>query len=227
MATGLKQRGRADFASSPTSPLVGMSPQGAAEEDFDRLIDRDAPPEGIQHQIRAVTRWWAESKVYQWDRFFHPLLRRAARLGPAGLRGRRGGHPRGVREVRRPGRHRAPEPRRRDPVVLVRHGVPPGPRRLGGPPRGMGFMIHDYVYDLIFSTGGVGAVRAGEKFTDAWVTTARGGLKDLRRDPVAGRRHRPLGRVDPAGLPDADDHRGRAAAELEHAKLVAARHGYS
>jgi SAM-dependent methyltransferase len=231
MATGLKQRGRADFNFlADLARWSGMSLQGAAEEDFDRLIDRDALPEGIQHQIRAVTKVMeAESKVYQWDRFFTRFC--AEQQFRSALLAYEDGEPEILAEYEKYADqggtvHLNPDVETPSYWSDTEFHLAPGGWE--GHPR-MGFMIHDYVYDLIFSTGGVGAVRAGEKFTDARVTTAQGGLKDhydeiLSLGVGTGRSAVSIQQVYPDAKITGVE---LGQTELEHAKLVAARHGYS
>jgi SAM-dependent methyltransferase len=230
MPTGLKQRGRADFNFlADLARWSGTELQAASEEDFDRLVARDELPDGLQHQIRAVTKVMeADSKVYGWDRFYTRFT--AEQQYQAALNA----YEDGESEVRaeydeHDGRGGS---LRLDPAAAAPgywsdtefHLAPGG---WEGHER-MGFMIHDYVYDLIFATGGVGAVRPNEKFQDARTRTADAGLRDhydsiLELGIGTGRFALALQSVYPEAKVTGVD-LGRT--ELEHARLVAARHGH-
>lgn len=230
MATGLKQRGRADFNFlADVARWAGTTLQGAAEQDFNRLVDTDALPDGIQPQIRHVTEIMEkQSKVYGWDRFYTRLTAEQQ------FRAAQWAYDHGKDEVEAEYAANADKggtvhlnPDVEGPQYWAETPFHLAPGGWEGHER-MGFMIHDYVYDLIFATGGIGAVRAGEKFTDARVTVAEAGTKDhydsileigigTGRHAIALQQTYPDARITGVDL---------GATELEHAKLIAARNGY-
>lgn len=230
MAIGLTQRGRADFNFiADLARWAGSSLQAAAEEDFDRLVDREALPEALQSQIRTVTKQMeAESKVYGWDRFYTRFC--AEQQFRTALRAYADGQEAVEAEYAKyegKGGTLHLDPAVETPSYWSDNEFHLAPGGWEGHPR-MGFMIHDYVYDLIFSTGGVGAVRAGEKFFDARVTVAEAGTKEHYDDILSlgigtGRSALSVQQVYPEARITGVE-LGRT--ELEHAQLVAARHGH-
>jgi len=96
-----------------------------------------------------------------------------------------------------------------------------------GHPR-MGFMIHDYIYDLLFATGGIGAVKPGQSFADQRFVTAQQGRKGSYHDILelgvgTGRYALELQRAWPGAAIHGVD---LGVSELRHARLIAARNGY-
>ncbi|GAB3273640.1 class I SAM-dependent methyltransferase [Kineosporia babensis] len=231
MATGLKQRGRADFNFlADVARWSGLELQAAAEKDFDGLVEGKDLPGEVHERIRTATKLLENgSAAYGWDRFYTRLV--AERQFEAA----QFAYDDGVEAITAEYDATAAEGGTvtLDSTVKVPaywsetdfHLAPGG---WEGHDR-MGFMIHDYVYDLIFATGGVGAVRPNEKFTDARTQTAEAGLRD-RYDSIlelgigTGRYAISLQNVYPDARITGVD-LGRT--ELEHAKLVAARHGFA
>jgi SAM-dependent methyltransferase len=230
MATGLKQRGRADFNFlADVARWSGTELQAAAEKDFDRLVSQTELPDGIQHQIRSATKVMeAGSKVYGWDRFYTRFT--AEQQYQAALNAYEDGAAEVSAEyeaARGKGGRLVLDPNVEGPDYWSETEFHLAPGGWEGHER-MGFMIHDYVYDLIFATGGVGAVRPNEKFQDARTTVAAAGRREHYDDILelgigTGRFALSLQSVYPDARITGVD-LGRT--ELEHAQLVAARHGY-
>jgi len=231
MATGLKQRGRADFNFlADVAKWSGLELQAAAEKDFDRLSADAELPETIQQQIRFATHLLEEkSQAYGWDRFFTRLV--AEHQFEAARNAYEDGEDAVTAEYDSTadlGGTITLDPAVKAPDYWSQTDFHLAPGGWEGHDR-MGFMIHDYVYDLIFSTGGVGAVRPNEKFTDARTQTAQAGLKDhydniLELGIGTGRYAISLQNVYPDARITGVE-LGRT--ELEHAKLVAARNGFA
>jgi SAM-dependent methyltransferase len=230
MATGLKQRGRADFNFlADLAKWSGLELQAAAEKDFDALSAGQALPEQIHEQINYATKLLEEnSQAYGWDRFYTRLVaehqfeaaRYAYEDGEEAITAEYDASAEKGGTITLNAAAKAPAYWSETDFHLAPGGWEGHDR--------MGFMIHDYVYDLIFATGGVGAVRPNEKFTDARIQTAEAGLRDhydniLELGIGTGRYAVSLQTVYPDAKITGVD---LGQTELEHAKLVAARQGF-
>lgn len=230
MKTGLKQRGRADFALfADIARWSGSELQRRSAEDLKR-IRRTVDPQPItQRDIREATHQLEGSANYTWDRFY------TRAIAEQQFRSAMWAYEDGRDEVEAEYAAHADaggtihaDPTVRGPSYWSDTEFHLAPGGWLGHSR-MGFMIHDYVYDLVFATGGIGAVEAGQSFFDARVKVAEAGDKDhydtildlgsgTGRYTVALQQTYPRARITGVdlGLP-----------ELEHAKLIAARNGYS
>ncbi|GLY29655.1 class I SAM-dependent methyltransferase [Kineosporia sp. NBRC 101731] len=231
MATGLKQRGRADFNFlADLARWSGLELQAAAEKDFGDLCPGQSLPGEVHEQIRHATRLLEEgSRAYGWDRFYTRLV--AEHQFEAARYAYEDGKEAVTTEYAdnaQQGGTIIVDASLQTPDYWSQTDFHLAPGGWEGHER-MGFMIHDYVYDLIFSTGGIGAVRPDQKFTDARVQTAQAGLRDhydtiLELGVGTGRYAVSLQTVYPGARITGVD-LGRT--ELEHAQLVAARHGFA
>lgn len=230
MATGLKQRGRADFNFlADVAKWSGLELQAAAEKDFEALrADQELPPTRHEQIVMATRLLENGSAAYGWDRFFTRFV--AEHQFEAARYAYEDGEPAITAEYAAGAQQGGTITLDADvkaPAYWSQTDFHLAPGGWEGHDR-MGFMIHDYVYDLIFSTGGVGAVRPNEKFTDARTRTAQAGLKDHYDDILelgigTGRYAVSLQNVYPKARITGVE-LGRT--ELEHAKLVAARNGF-
>lgn len=229
MATGLKQRGRANFNFlADLAAWSGKELQAKAANDLDALLDGVELPGGEQQRIRTAAVLLEKSQNYTWDRFYTRFS------GERQFLAAREAYDEGSDLVEA---EYAANADKGGTLVLDPTVVPPkywsetefhlAPGGWEGHDR-MGFMIHDYVYDLLFATGGIGAVKPGESFADQRYTAAQQGRAEhydrilemgigTGRYAVAIQRAYPDAKISGVDL-------GRT--ELEHAKLIAARNGF-
>ncbi len=228
MKTGLKQRGRASFNFlADVARWSGSELQAAASADLDELLGDEELPAGDQPRIRRGYQLLEQSRAFSFDRFYTRMAGEHQYV--AALEAFEDGET----EIEAEYQARAGQggTLTLDPDVTFPgywsgtefHLAPGG---WDGHPR-MGFMIHDYIYDLLFATGGIGAVKPGESFADQRYVTAQEGRQDSYHDILelgvgTGRYALALQRA----WPDAKIHGvDLGVSELEHARLIAARNG--
>lgn len=228
MKTGLKQRGRANFnLLADLAAWSGRELQASAERTLnERLADR-ALPEGDRERLRLGYELLEGSKSFAWDRFYTRLI--AERQYVAAMEA----YEDGEAEIRAEYEANAdkggvlelnPDVEIPDYWTTEFHLTPGG----WDGHEHMGFMIHDYVYDLLFATGGIGAIKPGDHFSDLRYITAVEGDRDhydniLEFGIGTGRYALALQRAYPKAKIHGVD---LGESLLRHAKLVAARHGY-
>jgi len=229
MKTGLRQRGRANFNFlADMAAWSGRELQAAAGKDLDRLSEGVTFGAGIQARIREAAALLEQSQNYTWDRFYTRFS------GEQQFVAAREAYDDGHVDVEAEYEANADKGGTMvlDPDVVAPkywsdtefHLAPGG---WEGHER-MGFMIHDYVYDLLFATGGIGAVKPGESFADQRYTVAKEGRLGqydsiLEFGIGTGRYAAALQRAWPEAKISGVE-LGRT--ELEHAKLIAARNGW-
>jgi SAM-dependent methyltransferase len=229
MKTGLKQRGRANFNFlADLAAWSGKELQAAASADLDQLLGDEVLPEGEQAKLRRGYELLEQSRNFSWDRFYTRMAGEHQYI--AALEA----YEDGIAEVEAEYTEHAEQG---GTLVLDSELDPPSywadtefhlaPGGWDGHER-MGFMIHDYIYDLIFATGGVGAVKPGQSFADQRYVTAKEGRKSAYHDILelgvgTGRYAAALQRAWPEAKIHGVDY---GKSELLHARLVAARAGY-
>ena len=229
MATGLKQRGRANFNFlADLAAWSGKELQAKAANDLDALLDGVELPGGEQQRIRTAAVLLEKSQNYTWDRFYTRFsgeqqfvaAREAYDDGSLAVEAE-------YEENANKGGTLVLDPTVEAPKYWSDTEFHLAPGGWEGHER-MGFMIHDYVYDLLFATGGIGAVKPGESFADQRLLVAQEGRLDsydsiLELGIGTGRYASALQRAWPDAKISGVD-LGRT--ELEHAKLIAARNGW-
>ncbi|MTD15780.1 methyltransferase domain-containing protein [Nakamurella sp. YIM 132087] len=229
MKTGLTQRGRAHFAFlAEMAGWSGRELQKAAAADLATALESVELPENTQAKLKKGYELLEPSAAFAWDRFYTRVSGEHQYV--AALEA----YEDGVTAIEA---EYADQADAGGTLVLDESVAAPkywtdtefhlAPGGWEGHPR-MGFMIHDYIYDLLFATGGVGAVKPGESFADQRYVTAKEGRKDSYRNILelgvgTGRMASALQRA----WPDAQIHGvDLGESELRHAKLIAARNGW-
>lgn len=229
MKTGLKQRGRASFNFlADMAAWSGRELQAAASADLDELLGDNELPEGDQPKLRRGYQLLEQSRNFSFDRFYtrmagehqYVAALEAFEDGEAEIEAE-------YAQLADQGGELTLNPDQEFPGYWSDTEFHLAPGGWEGHPR-MGFMIHDYIYDLLFATGGVGAVKPGESFADQRYVTAKEGRRDSYHDILelgvgTGRYALALQRAWPAAKIHGVD---LGITELEHAKLIAARNGY-
>lgn len=229
MKTGLQQRGRAGF--NFLAELAGWSGkdlQAVAAEDFERLTENVTLPEGEQAAIREGAKLLEQSPTFVWDRFYTRYS--GEQQYEVALEAFEDGRDAVEQEYAAnadKGGTLVLDPDVEIPAYWSETEFHLAPGGWEGHER-MGFMIHDYVYDLLFATGGIGAVRPGQSFADQRYLVAKEGTLDSYESILefgigTGRYAMALQRAWPDAKISGVD-LGRT--ELEHAKLIAARNGW-
>jgi len=229
LTTGLRQRGRANFNFlADLAAWSGKELQAAASEDLDTLTEGAQLPEGLQAQIRFAANLLEQSQNYTWDRFYTRFS------GEQQFAAAREAYDDGSLAVEAEYEANADkggtlvlDPEVEAPKYWSDTEFHLAPGGWEGHER-MGFMIHDYVYDLLFATGGIGAVKPGESFADQRLLVAQEGRLGSYQSILelgigTGRYASALQRAWPHAKISGVD-LGRT--ELEHAKLIAARNGW-
>jgi len=230
MKTGLKQRGRASFNFlADLAAWSGRELQAAASADLDALLGDEELPEGDQQRLRRAYQLLERSRNFSFDRFYtrmagehqYVAALEAFEDGEAEIEGE-------YARLAGQGGTLALNPDQEFPGYWANTEFHLTPGGWEGHPR-MGFMIHDYIYDLLFATGGIGAVKPGESFADQRYVTAKEGRKGSYHDILelgvgTGRYALALQRAWPEASIHGVD---LGVTELEHAKLIAARNGYA
>ena len=230
MKTGLKQRGRASFNFlADLTSWSGRELQAAASADLDALLGDEQLPEGDQPKLRRGYQLLEQSRSFSFDRFYTRVAGEHQYI--AALEAYEDGQAEVEAEYDRTadlGGTIVFDPDLELPDYWTKTEFHLAPGGWDGHPR-MGFMIHDYIYDLLFATGGVGAVKPGESFADQRFVTAQQGRKPAYHDILelgvgTGRYAAALQRAWPTATIHGVDF---GVSELKHAKLVAARAGYT
>jgi SAM-dependent methyltransferase len=229
MKTGLKQRGRANFNFlADLCAWSGRDLQAAASNDLDAMLGDEVLPEGDQAKLHRGYALLEQSRNYNWDRFYTRVSGEHQYV--AALEA----YEDGIVEVEAEyaamadkGGTLTLDPGLAQPKYWTDTEFHLAPGGWDGHER-MGFMIHDYIYDLLFATGGIGAVKVGENFADQRYVTAKEGRKDSYHDILelgvgTGRYAAALQRAYPTAKIHGVDF---GESELRHAKLIAARNGY-
>jgi SAM-dependent methyltransferase len=227
--TGLKQRGRAGFNFlAEMAAWSGRELQAAANEDFDQATAGEETLPVDQAKLRRGYQVLEGSKAFAWDRFYtrvagehqYVAALEAYEDGEAEIEAE-------YADLKGQGGTLELDATLESPSYWSDTDFHLAPGGWDGHPR-MGFMIHDYIYDLLFATGGVGAVKPGQSFADQRFVTAQHASQETYRDILeigvgTGRYALALQRA----YPEAKIHGVDAGtSELEHARLIAARHGY-
>jgi SAM-dependent methyltransferase len=229
MKTGLKQRGRASFNFlADLASWSGRELQAGASADLDTLLGDERLPAGDQPRLRRGYQLLEQSRNFSFDRFYTRMAGEHQFL--AALEAYEDGEAEIEAEYERlagEGGTLTLDPGLTFPDYWSKTEFHLAPGGWDGHPR-MGFMIHDYIYDLLFATGGVGAVKPGQSFADQRFVTAKEGRKGAYHDILelgvgTGRYALALQRAWPQAKVHGVDF---GVSELLHAKLIAARAGY-
>jgi SAM-dependent methyltransferase len=229
MKTGLKQRGRANFNFlADLASWSGRELQAQASSDLDDLLGDELLPEGEHARLRRGYELLEASSSFSWDRFYtrvagehqYVAALEAYEDGAAEIEAEYG-------ELASHGGSLTLDPDLERPSYWTETEFHLAPGGWDGHER-MGFMIHDYIYDLLFATGGIGAVKPGQDFADQRYLTAKEGRKEQYHDILelgvgTGRYAAALQRAWPTAKIHGVD---LGVSELQHAKLIAARAGY-
>jgi SAM-dependent methyltransferase len=227
--TGLKQRGRASFNFlAEMAAWSGSELQAAASLDLDELTAGETTLPVDQAKLRRGYELLEQSRNFSWDRFYtriagehqYVAALEAYEDGEAEIEAEYG-------EQAERGGTLELDPGMAVPAYWTDTDFHLAPGGWDGHPR-MGFMIHDYIYDLLFATGGIGAVKPGQSFADQRFVTAQRARKDSYHDILeigvgTGRYAAALQRAYPDAAVHGVDY---GVSELEHARLIAARNGY-
>lgn len=228
MRTGLKQRGRANFnLLADLAAWSGRELQASAERTLNERLEGRTLPEGDRERLRVGYELLEGSKSFAWDRFYTRLI--AERQYVAAMEA----YEDGEAEIRAEYEANAdkggvlelnPDVEIPDYWRTEFHLTPGG----WAGHEHMGFMIHDYVYDLLFATGGIGAIKPGDHFADLRYLTAVEGDRDhydkiLEFGIGTGRYALALQQAYPKAKIYGVD---LGESLLRHAKLIAARNGY-
>ncbi|MGC4862253.1 class I SAM-dependent methyltransferase [Micromonospora sp. DT41] len=228
MKTGLKQRGRANFnLLADLAAWSGRELQASAEQTLGKQLENRTLPEGARERLRLGYELLGNSRSFAWDRFYTRVI--AERQYVAALEA----YEDGEAEIRAEYEANAdkggvlelnPDVEIPEYWTTEFHLTPGG----WDGHEHMGFMIHDYVYDLIFATGGIGAIKPGDHFSDLRYVAAVEGNRDhydniLELGIGTGRYALALQRAYPNAKIHGVD---LGATELLHAKLIAARSGF-
>ncbi len=229
MKTGLKQRGRASFNFlADLAAWSGSELQARADADLDALLGDESLPDGEHAKLRRGYELLEESPAFVWDRFYTRVAGEHQYV--AALEAYEDGQAEIEAEyeaMASKGGSLVLDPTLERPSYWTDTEFHLAPGGWDGHSR-MGFMIHDYIYDLLFATGGVGAVKPGQNFSDQRYVTAKEGRKDSYHDILemgvgTGRYAAALQRAWPTARIHGVD---LGVSELQHAKLIAARAGY-
>ena len=229
LKTGLKQRGRANF--NFLADLAGWSGrelQAVAGKDLETALTGQDLPEGDQAKLKVGYKLLEDSRAFSWDRFYTRVSGEHQYVAAMEA------YEDGLEEITAEYAENADkggtitfDPDLAQPKYWTDTDFHLAPGGWDGHEH-MGFMIHDYIYDLLFATGGIGAVKPGQSFADQRYVTAQEASKDTYHDILelgvgTGRYAAALQRA----YPDAKIHGVDAGvSELKHAKLIAARNGW-
>ena len=211
---------------APARPTYTL--QAAASADLEELLGDGELPAGDQSRLRRGYQLLEQSRNFSFDRFYTRMAGEHQYV--AALEAFEDGEA----EVEAEYAHFADQggtltlnPNQEFPGYWANTEFHLAPGGWEGHPR-LGFMIHDYIYDLLFATGGIGAVKPGQSFADQRYVTAKEGRKDSYHDILelgvgTGRYAAALQRAWPEAKIHGVDF---GVSELRHAKLIAARNGY-